>query len=140
MILSGRSPKPAVQNLASLPGVELVANPEDLSGLFLRSHFSVIPLSAGGGTRIKILEAMGWGVPVVATSLAAEGQGFTDREEIVISDTDEGLASLIVALCSDPGRLERQRRMACEQVRLRFGPSAIEGAVHKGFGLFDANV
>ena len=135
VILAGRYPKPAVQNLASLPGVELVANPEDLSGLFLRSHFSVIPLSAGGGTRIKILEAMAWGLPVAATSLAAEGQGFTDNEEIVISDSDEGLAGLIVALCSDPERLERQRRQAWETVRLHFAPSSIESAVRKGFGL-----
>ncbi len=139
-ILAGRYPKPAVQNLARLPGVELVTNPEDLSGLLLRSHFSVIPLSAGGGTRIKILEAMAWGLPVVATSLAAEGHGFTDKEEIVISDTDMGLANLIIALCSDPDRLERQRVRAYEQVRRRFGASAIESAVRKSFGLFDANV
>ena len=140
VILAGRYPKPAVQNLATLPGVELVANPEDLSGLFLRSHLGVVPLSAGGGTRIKILEAMAWGLPVAATSLAAEGQGFVENEEIVVSDTDEGLSRLIIALCSEPERLERQRHRAFENVRLRFGPSAVENAVRRGFGQSEPDI
>jgi glycosyltransferase involved in cell wall biosynthesis len=134
LILAGREPVPVVERLASQPGVELVANPEDASSLLARSHISVIPLSAGGGTRIKILEAMAWGLPVVATSVAAEGQGFEDGKEILIAETDEALAEAVTALCGEPDRLERQRRLAYEKAVLRYGPQAIEEAVRMGLG------
>jgi glycosyltransferase involved in cell wall biosynthesis len=134
VILAGREPVPEVERLASLPGVELVANPEDTSSLLACSHISVIPLSAGGGTRIKILEAMAWGLPVVATSVAAEGQGFEDGKEILIAETDEALAGAVTALCAEPDRLERQRRLAYEKTMLRYGPPVIAEAVRKGLG------
>jgi glycosyltransferase involved in cell wall biosynthesis len=134
VILAGRDPGPAVQDLASLPGVELAANPDDLSGLFGQSHLSVVPLSAGGGTRFKILEAMAWGLPVIATPIAAEGTGLEDGEEILIAETDDALARSVIALCAEPERLEQQRRLAYKTVMLRFGPSVIEAAVRKGLG------
>lgn len=140
LILAGRYPKPAVRELAALPDVELVENPEDLSLLFARSHVSVMPLSAGGGTRIKILEAMAWGVPVVATPVAAEGQGFADGHDILIADTDEALAKGVVALCSQPELMERQRGLAYEGAMRRFGPSVIEEAVRKGLGEIDVGI
>jgi glycosyltransferase involved in cell wall biosynthesis len=134
VILAGRDPGPAVQHLARLPGVELAANPDDLSGLFVRSHLSVVPLSAGGGTRVKILEAMAWGLPVIATPIAAEGKGLKDGEEILIAETDEALAQSVIALCAEPERLERQRQLAYKKVMLCFGPTVIEAAVRKGLG------
>jgi glycosyltransferase involved in cell wall biosynthesis len=134
LILAGRYPKPAVRDLAALPGEELVADPEDLSPLLARSHISVMPLSEGGGTRIKILEAMAWGLPVIATSIAAEGQQFKDGDEILIAETDAELAEAVTALCAEPCRLERQRRLAYETAMLRHGPSAIGEAVRKGLG------
>lgn len=140
LILAGRYPKPAVRELAALPDVELIENPQDLSPLFARSHVSVMPLSAGGGTRIKILEAMAWGVPVVATPVAAEGQDFTHGHDILIADTDEALATGVVALCSQPELMERQRGLAYEGAMRRFGPSVTEEAVRKGFGAIDVGV
>jgi glycosyltransferase involved in cell wall biosynthesis len=93
-----------------------------------------VPLSAGGGTRFKILEAMAWGLPVIATPIAAEGTGLEDGEEIQIAETDDALARSVIALCAEPERLEQQRRLAYKTVMLRFGPSVIETAVRKGLG------
>lgn len=140
LIVTGRYPKPSVRDLAALPGVELVADPEELSPLFARSHVSVMPLTTGGGTRIKILEAMAWGLPVVATSVAAEGQGFADGHEILIAETDEALARGVVALCSQPELMERQRGFAYEGVARRFGPSVVEEAVRKALGEIDVEI
>jgi glycosyltransferase involved in cell wall biosynthesis len=134
-ILAGRLPNPAVKDLAQLDGVEVIANPDDLAGIYRRGHLSVVPLSSGGGTRIKILEAMAWGLPVVATSLAAEGHGFVAGEEIEISETDDGLAQEIIALCSDTGRLEHQRQMAHRKLTREFGAETIRDAIRKGLGL-----
>ena len=134
-ILAGRMPGAAVQDLAQLDGVEVIANPDDLAGIYRRGHVSVVPLSSGGGTRIKILEAMAWGLPVVATPLAAEGHGFAAGEEIELSQTDDGLAQQIIALCSEPERLERQRQMAHRKLTREFGAETIRNAIRKGLGL-----
>ncbi|PTE10600.1 family 2 glycosyl transferase [Mesorhizobium helmanticense] len=138
LVLAGRYPKPAVKALSGLQGVDLVENPDDLRPLLARAHLSIIPLSAGGGTRIKILEAMAWGIPVIATPLAVEGLDMVDGEEVLLSDTDEGLAGLAIELCLDRMSMARQRARAHESVWSRFGPAAISNAVSAGFGLDDA--
>jgi glycosyltransferase involved in cell wall biosynthesis len=138
LVLAGRNPKPAVRALAGLPGVELVEDPESVAPLLSRAHLSIVPLAAGGGTRIKILEAMAWGVPVIATPLAAEGLDLIDKEELLLSDTDEGLADLAVGLCLDTDRRARQRIRAHQAVWARFGARAIRNAVRDGLGLDEA--
>lgn len=138
LVLAGRYPKPAVKALSGLQGVDLVENPDDLRPLLARAHLSIIPLSAGGGTRIKILEAMAWGIPVIATPLAAEGLDPVDDEEVLLSNTDEGLADMAIELCLDRARMARQRARAHAAVWSRFGPQAIRNAISAGFGLDDA--
>ena len=137
LVLAGRSPAPAVKALARPDMVEVIADPADLSGVFRRGHLSVTPLSAGGGTRIKILEAMAWGLPVVATPLAAEGHGLAEGDEIVIAPTDEGISEAIITLCSQPERLDRMRRAAHGRVMRDFGVDAVRRAVRDGLGLGD---
>ncbi|RWC96827.1 MAG: glycosyltransferase [Mesorhizobium sp.] len=134
VVLAGRSPKPAVRALAGLDGVSLVEEPGDTRPLLAKAHLSIVPLSSGGGTRIKILEAMACGVPVVATPLAVEGLDLIEDEEVLLSESDEGLADMAIALCSDPARLARQRARAHATVWARFGPQAIRDAVRDGLG------
>lgn len=129
LIIAGRSPNRALNELAALPGVELIANPEDLSELYRRAHLTIVPLMTGGGTRLKILEAMAWGLPVVATRLAAEGLELIDGVDIDFAESDEELAARAAALCTDPVRREARRLRARETAAQRFGPAAIEAAV-----------
>lgn len=133
LVLGGRHPIPAVQALAGLPGVELIEDPPDMAPLLSAAHLSIVPLTAGGGTRIKILEAMAWGVPVIATPLAAEGLGLNDY--LLLSTADEGLADMAVELCRDGERRARQRLLAHQAVWAKFGPRAIRDAVGEGIGL-----
>lgn len=135
LILAGRQADAVAAELGGLDAVEIIPDPEDLGPIFRRGHVSVAPLSAGGGTRIKILEAMAWGLPVVATPLAAEGQGFVNGEDIVLAESDADLAGTIVALSRDPERMQRMRAGARQNALLRFGPKAIEQAVRRGLGL-----
>ncbi|TGT73358.1 MULTISPECIES: glycosyltransferase [unclassified Mesorhizobium] len=135
LVLAGRSPVPAVRGLSKLDGVVLIENPDDVGPLLSAAHLCIVPLRIGGGTRIKILEAMASGVPVIATPLAAEGLDLAGGEDLLLSDTDEGLADLAVALCSDPARMARLRARAHDTAWSRFGPQAIREAVRHGLGL-----
>ncbi|MDH4985112.1 glycosyltransferase family 4 protein [Aminobacter anthyllidis] len=129
LIIAGRSPHRSLADVAALPDVELIANPDDLAELYSRAHLAIVPLVSGGGTRLKILEAMAWGLPVVATRLAAEGLGLVDGVDIDFAETNDELATRAAALCTDPGWLQARRLRARETVTRRFGPQAISSAV-----------
>lgn len=132
LIVGGRAPRGSVRRLASLPNVELIPNPSDLAELFRRSHLTVVPLSAGGGTRIKVLEAMAWGLPVVATPLAVEGLDLAEGKEVLTGDSDAELADHVTALCADQAQFAAQRAYGLQAVTQRFGPSSVEAAVRRG--------
>ncbi|MBN9217860.1 MAG: glycosyltransferase [Mesorhizobium sp.] len=134
LVLAGRDPKASVRALAQLPHVELVESPESVTPLLSGAHLSIVPLTTGGGTRIKILEAMAWGIPVIATPLAAEGLGLVEGDEVLLSATDDGLADMAVGLCLDTERRARQRERAHRAAWARFGPQAIRNAVRAGLG------
>ena len=78
----------------------------------------VAPLRIGGGTRLKLLEAMATGKPVVATRLGAEGYPVTDERELLLADTPSAFAGAVVALLRAPERraeLGRAARIFVEQ-------------------------
>jgi len=135
LILAGRSPAPAVRSLENVSGVKILANPDDILSVIRQAHLTVVPLLSGGGTRLKILEAMAWGLPIVATSRAVEGLGLVDGRDVLIAETDDDFAKHIVTLCAEPERIEVQRQTAHDKVISLFGPAAIERAVCKGLGL-----
>lgn len=135
LVLAGRSPGSKVADLADVAGVVMLRNPPDADAVLADADIVVVPLEAGGGTRLKILEAMAWGLPVVATSIAAEGLGLEAGSEFVLATTDEEFAQAIVALWLDREGYEAVRHRARETVMLRFGASAIERAVRNGLGL-----
>jgi len=126
--LAGRNPARKVRRLAS-SGVRIVANPDDLAPLLRGAHMTVVPLRSGGGTRFKIIEAMAWGVPVVSTPLGAEGLGLRHGHDILLAESDSGLADLITALWQDPARRSALRTQAHATAWDRFGPERIDQAV-----------
>jgi glycosyltransferase involved in cell wall biosynthesis len=132
VILVGRHPCASVQSLAELPSVELHANPDILAPFYARADCAVIPLEAGGGTRIKALEAAALRLPIVATPLAVEGLGLIDREDILLADSDEGLAQHVIKLFQDTEQGLRLTDSAERTVRFRFGETAVNFAVKKG--------
>ena len=79
----------------------------DVRPYMARSQILVAPLFIGSGTRIKILEAMATGTPVVSTAIGAEGIDYTDGENIVIADSAADIAAAIVDLLNDRQRCAR---------------------------------
>lgn len=85
----GASPTPAVQALAGIPGVEVTGTVPDVRPFYRDALAAVVPLRTGGGTRLKILEAMAAGVPVVSSTLGAEGLAVTPGTDLLIAEPDD---------------------------------------------------
>ncbi len=100
LTLAGRSPSRHVLRLAA-PFVSIIGNPPIVSALLAQSDFAVIPLRQGGGTRIKILEALASGVVVVATSVAAEGLELVAGKHFALAETAEEMALAVSRLAED---------------------------------------
>ncbi|MGE5233101.1 MAG: glycosyltransferase, partial [Acidobacteriota bacterium] len=81
---------------------------------------AIVPLRAGGGTRIKILEAFAAGVPVLATAVGAEGIDAADGRELLLGDGPEELAAACFRLHGDPDLHRRLVAAAGALVRERY--------------------
>ena len=81
---------------------------------------SVIPLRVGGGTRLKVFEAMAMGSPVVSTTLGVEGLPVTPGEHFLQADDPEAFAGAVVGLLRDPRRRDSLSAAARELVESRF--------------------
>ena len=103
----GRDPAPEVRQLARLPGVEVTGTVADVRPYYREALAAIIPLRVGGGSRLKILEAMAAGVAVVSTTLGAEGLSVRDGENILIADGGRELGETIAAVADDPLRRKR---------------------------------
>jgi glycosyltransferase involved in cell wall biosynthesis len=80
----------------------LVTGRVDSVAPYLRSaRATAVPLRAGSGTRIKIIEAWAAGVPVIANRLAAEGLAYSNEQNVLIADTDQEFADAIVRVWHD---------------------------------------
>lgn len=102
----GTSPPPEVVKLSG-DGVHVTGRVEDVVPYYRRTSVSVIPLRAGGGTRLKILEAMALGRPVVSTSIGCEGLDLVDGQHLLIADDPEQFAEKTVRLLTDRELYER---------------------------------
>jgi glycosyltransferase involved in cell wall biosynthesis len=103
LLLVGKDPAPAVQALAG-ENVVVTGTVADVTPYLGRSRVVVAPLRAGGGTRLKIMEALDVGRPVVATSVGCEGMEDLVGRGVVVADTAMGLAEAIASLLLDPAR------------------------------------
>jgi glycosyltransferase involved in cell wall biosynthesis len=76
-------------------GIEDIGYVKDVSEFYKSAKIAVVPINKGSGTRLKILEAMSFALPVVSTSKGAEGIDYTNDENILISDNHIGFVKCI---------------------------------------------
>ena len=131
----GWSARSALAEYLDMPGVEVHENVPEVRPYFEKTSVMVYAPSRGSGMKIKILEAMASGVPVVTTSEGVEGLPAVDGEHAGVCEDDAGLIDRAVDLLEDPDRQNRQRRAARALIESHCGPvptvSAIEAIYDK---------
>jgi len=108
-VVVGKNPPPAVQALAADPRVQVTGYVADPAPYLATADAFIVPLHAGGGMRVKILDAWLWGLPVVSTPLGAEGIKVREGENILIAGDAPAFAQATLRLLTEPA-LKRQLR------------------------------
>jgi glycosyltransferase involved in cell wall biosynthesis len=97
-IVGRRPPAGLKERIACFPGAELVGEVADARRCLNQAAVVVVPLRIGGGSRIKILEALAMGKAVVSTSVGAEGLAVTDGMHLLLADAPSDFAARMVEL------------------------------------------
>lgn len=101
-LVIGRNPPASLRALAEKDaGIRITGTVPDVRPIMAEAAAMVLPLRIGGGTRIKVYEAMAMGAPVISTTIGAEGLDITHGKNILLADTAEAFAQETVGLLSD---------------------------------------
>jgi polysaccharide biosynthesis protein PslH len=103
LAIVGRQPSTEILRLADIDGITVHADVPSTAPFLDEATMMVVPLTSGGGTRLKILESMSHALPVVSTAVGAEGLGATDGEQIAIAPIDR-MAQTVLELATDDSR------------------------------------
>ncbi|MCG6965513.1 MAG: glycosyltransferase [Chromatiaceae bacterium] len=125
----GAGPDERLRALNGTRGIEIVGAVERIEDCYQSAALVIAPIRFGGGTRIKIIEALAAGRPVVATALGAEGLGLRDQQDLLLADDAEAFAAACARVLRDPslwhslvanGRASYAARFAVEVVTEAF--------------------
>jgi len=132
LTIVGRKPSRALLEWGSRhPRIQVKGTVPDVRPWLWGAKLSIVPLRRGGGTRLKIFEAMAAGVPVVSTTIGAEGLGVGDGDTIRIADQPEDFALACIALLDDAAERERIRDRAFQMVTERYSWEVVASAFEK---------
>ena len=124
----GRNPHAKVQRLAS-PSVEVTGTVPSVEEYIEKASVIVVPLRAGGGTRLKIFEAMAKGRAMVSTSIGAEGLEVESGSDLLLADNPSDFADAVIRLLRD-----NDLRHKIEQGAVRLAARYDWSSVVKHFG------
>lgn len=114
----GRNPSPGVLELAARNrAIEVTGTVADVRPYLERAAVCIVPLRIGGGTRLKIYEAMAMGTPVVSTTIGAEGLPLQNGEHLLIADTTDEQVAAVCTLLTDKDRAAALAACALRHVR-----------------------
>lgn len=121
LAIVGRTPPAKIAALGARdPRITVTGTVPDIRPYFWQSAVSIVPLRIGGGTRLKIYEAMAACIPVVSTTIGAEGLDVTHPENIRLADTPEDFANRCLELLENADERARIAARAWDLVATRF--------------------
>jgi glycosyltransferase involved in cell wall biosynthesis len=121
LLIVGRHPPAWLRRrVATLEGVELHADVPDVRPYLAQSLVMAVPLRVGGGSRLKILEALAAGLPVVSTRVGAEGLALRPELDYTLADTTEQQVAALIGCLRQPQRALAQAAHGRSTVRERY--------------------
>jgi len=117
----GQSPHERLARLADPPRVTITGRVPDTRPYIAGAGIYVVPLRIGGGTRLKVLEAMAMGQAIVSTQLGCDGFAFEDGQEVRFADEPAAFAETAVELLRDRDQAAALGRRARAYVETNFG-------------------
>lgn len=114
---------------SDVPEAEVVGFVDSLSDELHDADAVVVPLRTGGGTRLKILEAMAASCPIVSTTIGAEGIAARDGVELLLRDDADAFVDAVVSLVRDPALGRRLGAAARTRIQERYSWDGIGGAL-----------
>jgi len=118
----GRDPYPALKELSQRDkSIIVTGRVDDVRPYMEKAAAYIVPLRIGGGTRLKIYEAMAMEKAVISTSIGAEGLPVEDGKELMLADTKEGFAQAVIQVFQDPAIAHSLGQKAATTVRTKFG-------------------
>jgi glycosyltransferase involved in cell wall biosynthesis len=102
VIVGRKPPESLLRRIAPMNQVRLHADVPDVKPYLEQSGVMAVPLRIGGGSRLKILEALACGLPVISTTIGAEGLELTPGRDLTITDTSQAMAEAIVHTLRNP--------------------------------------
>jgi sugar transferase (PEP-CTERM/EpsH1 system associated) len=117
----GAHPPQSIRTFGDTPGITVAGQVPDIRPYVQRAAVYVVPLRAGGGTRLKILDAMAMGKAIVSTSVGCEGLEVADGCDIAVADTPEAFAQRTLSLMDDAAARAAMGRAARATVEARYG-------------------
>jgi len=121
----GKNPKQGIKELTKDKDVIVTGYVNDVRSYYQDCDISVVPLRAGGGTRLKILEAMAFGRPVISTSIGCEGLDVVNGHHLLIADDAQQFAEKTLRLLSDRKLYKRIVREARQLIASKYDWDAI---------------
>lgn len=132
LTIVGRKPTPKILELAARDAsIRVTGTVDDVRPHLAAGEVMIVPLRVGGGTRIKIFEAMATGIPCVSTRIGAEGLPVNHGEHIALADTPAEFAKEICALFENGDRRRAFGRNARDLVEKNFGWASINAVFER---------
>lgn len=130
LTIAGRSPNRRLRrDLARHDNVTLVADPAEVAPLYDRADLTILPLTEGGGSRIKVLEALATGCPIVASAKAVEGLALEPGRHYLPAESAAEAASATARLMREPETRAQLIAEGAQLVRARYSQATIDRLV-----------
>ena len=128
LTIVGRNPFPGLKALSRTdPSIHVTGRVEDVRPYLEKASVYVIPLRIGGGTRLKVFEAMAMGKPIVSTSIGVEGLPVDHETDVLVADNPEAFADAVLRVFRDDVLATRLGLTAAGKVRAQFGWAPVAG-------------
>lgn len=132
LLVVGSDPPASILAMArDAPGIEVLGHVPDLAGLLSRCRLTVAPLRYGAGIKGKVVSSLIHGVPCIASSIAAEGMGLRDGEEVLLAESAEDFAAAITRGCTDDALWNHLSAQGLAFARANFSTEHVAGLMRR---------